>query len=784
MMRKPTAKALRRASAALVAGVLVAGVAAPYWNLDRYRQQIQNVLETELQRRVRVGGVRLQLLRGPGVSLSDVVIEEEASMGREPVAYVTALEARVALSSLWTGKLDFASLRLVEPSVNLVKSSRGIWNFEAILRRTLTADPSRPARVPFIALRGGRINFKFGETKSTFYFTNANVDITPPTGRNSYWSFRFAGEPARTDRPARGLGRISGRGRLLAGPRAELSVELDRGYLEELSTLIAGSDLGLRGRLSARAQASGPLHALALSGRAELRDFRRWDLMPPLGGDWTVRYTGHLNLPGQLLSIQATPEAELPVKLEVRISDYLSQPRWSVLASFESLPMDRLSQTLQLFGLALPKQAQISGLASGEVSFSRSDGLRGTALVRNATFSVPGLPSFSCALAPVKLEAGQLRLGPWRLDSAKAALSFQAVTSLDGPGLSIALAGEKVPLMPGGLLPPWPGLPPVPLLEMCRAGTWTGSLRYSRGKRAGSWSGQIELRDAQIEIAGVALPLQISEAVMRLSPGLAQFHGMLAKVGRTALEGECRLVEGSSHPHQFRIALPELDLAELERLLTPTLDRRRGLIQRALPFRRMAVPAWLADRHAQGEFRIDSLRLGSTVLAGRVQGRLRWDGTRVELSNLTARVGEASFKGRLELDLRKLTPAYRASGALAPLLWNGGRWSVEASLQTAGPTDDLLANLHLEGAFLGTSVFLDEKEQLDTVAGRLVLEFAGGGPRLKLENLEATRDGQLCQGQCQPLAEGRYAIELNCPGRLIRLAATLWPLKLEHMPTR
>ena len=45
-------------------------------------------------------------------------------------------------------------------------SEPGCWNFEPLLNRSVIR------AIPELHVRSGRINFKFGDTKSVFYLTN------------------------------------------------------------------------------------------------------------------------------------------------------------------------------------------------------------------------------------------------------------------------------------------------------------------------------------------------------------------------------------------------------------------------------------------------------------------------------------------------------------------------------------------------------------------------------------------------------------------------------------
>ena len=137
---------MRRALLALVALVLAAGVAAPFFRGDRFAGRIRDALEEGLGRRVEIGEVRFNLFTGPGFTLANVVIHEDPAIGIEPLAYVTEMDARVGLWSLVTGRLEFSTLRLIEPSVNLAKPETGSWNLQPLLARAAASARSPGAK--------------------------------------------------------------------------------------------------------------------------------------------------------------------------------------------------------------------------------------------------------------------------------------------------------------------------------------------------------------------------------------------------------------------------------------------------------------------------------------------------------------------------------------------------------------------------------------------------------------------------------------------------------------
>ena len=152
---------IKRVVFAALAIIILLGIAAPFIHADRYGEQIRDALQRGLNRKVEIGAVHFNLFTGPGFTIENVVIYDDPSAGLEPFAHMLELEARVGLSSLFTGQLDFSVLRFVSPSVNIVKPDTGAWNVVRLLQG------AKPAQsLPEIQVTDGRIYLKTGDTKS------------------------------------------------------------------------------------------------------------------------------------------------------------------------------------------------------------------------------------------------------------------------------------------------------------------------------------------------------------------------------------------------------------------------------------------------------------------------------------------------------------------------------------------------------------------------------------------------------------------------------------------
>ncbi len=114
--------------------------------------------------------------------------------------------AYLRLTSLWRGRLEIGTLDLDNPSLNLVRRADGHWNIEELVERdiarpirlpTAKLRPEARPRFPYVEASSGRINFKLGEVKKAFAFTDADFALWLES--ESQWGIRVEARPVRTD---------------------------------------------------------------------------------------------------------------------------------------------------------------------------------------------------------------------------------------------------------------------------------------------------------------------------------------------------------------------------------------------------------------------------------------------------------------------------------------------------------------------------------------------------------------------------------------------------------
>jgi hypothetical protein len=767
--------------ALLLAGLaaVAAGLILPLVNADRFGQRVKASLEQALGRQVEIGSVHLNLFRGPGFSVDRVVIYDDPAVSLEPFAYVESLEARVSFKSLWTGRLEFSSLRLVNPSVNLARPEGRPWNFQHLMRRTEAARSAAGGRLPVIRIRGGRINLKFGDTKSIFYVSDASLDATPPDSAGGQWRVRFEGEPARTDRPTRSFGRLTAQGRWRPSGEVDASIELEKSSLSDLIRLLHGYDVGVHGQISFRARLSGPASAIDITGRAELSDVHRWDLLPPHSGVWPLDVSGKLDLTSQTLELRSASSdgSPLPIALEFHATGYLRQPRWAALARFDRFPLAPLPEVARHMGLALSPQVALSGVLSGAIGYSLQSGIQGAVLLDDASVTLPESPPLRLARAEVRLTGDTARLAPAVFTAQGSSATVEASYNRRTAALAAEITSSGMPLVEAA-----PGdarlFAPLPILGQCRRGTWRGRLEYRFSPpAAAAWTGAFQLEDAAIDVPGLASPVELLSARVTLRENGAAVDRINGRAGPIEFQGDYRYVPGAPYPDQFHLSVPKLQTEELERLLLPTLRRDESLLARAWRLGRTTVPAWLEARHADGAIEIGSLLIWDIPLK-KLRAHVRWDGPTVDVGALTAQFAEGSLAASLTANLRRPAPSYRFAGRFQALGWSGGRWDGRGTLETSGTGPELVSNLRLLGAFKTRSFALADTE-LKSVSGACALSVPRGVPALECSELEMTLGEVALKGQGTTGPDGRLYLDLSSGAMQLRLAGTLWPLQLE-----
>ncbi len=741
----PSMKRGIRIGVIAVVAIAVLGVAVPYAPVDFLKAPLERALERGLGRKVEVDAVSLTLFSGPGASLDGVTIHDDPRAGIEPFAYANTLDARISLLGLLRGRLEFSSLHLNDATFNLVKPDNAPWNFQMLLNRTTPA----AAALPTIKVRGGRVNFKFAQTKSVLYFDDTDLDVSP--GDDGAVELRFSGAPARTDQSAQNFGHFYVRG--TAAPSLNLRVELEPSALDAVARLFDSSSAGLKGLLSLDAQLSGSPSALDVKGILQLDG----------AGEWRVGYKGKLDLAGQTLELDSTSPPGLNTRLHVITRDLLTTPQWEVSADFLDASLGSAVDMARKLGAPLPEKMTAEGVVSGSARYRNTEGLGGNLEVRDAALTVPDAAPLKIATATIFLKDKTIVAGPNTVQIGDQEVADIEATyqSGEGGGTELKISTRRMNIADLHAL-----AEAVPLLDRLTGGTWRGTLVCEKpAAAAAAWSGDFEVQNTSLAVDGIADPVHVQSAAVTVNPDQVSVTRIRAKAGDVALTGEYRWTADANQPQRFRLQISEAASTEIERLFQPTTSREGGLIARTLRLGAAGTtPEWLTQRNAEGSVSIQTLTVADTRFSIN-SSRVAWIGDVVKVSGIQGKVADAPLSGDLRVDLSGRAPAYRFDGKLEDVAYKGGKLDFTGKVTAAGAGASLLASVKAEGTLRGRAVAFSPEAEFRRVSGQFSVSMTPGGPKWKLSGLELTQGSDSYSGDGATQADGKLVLDLLSGGR-------------------
>jgi len=710
---------------------------APFLNADRFGPRIQAGLEHALGRKVTIGAVRLHVLTGPGFSVRKVVIHERPEVSAEPFAYVDDLVVRIRLLGLLSGKLEFSSLRLDKPHVNLMRQADGAWNVRTLLAPPPgSAAPSAGAHgapMPELQVRRGRLNFKIDDRKSAYYFTDTDMDFEAVGG--GAFDIWFVGEMARTDRMARGLGRVTARGRLRdtgGEPKVDLDVQLERTALQEMAQLVGQRDLGVHGVVKSRAEISGPVSGLEIKGQLDLTELHHWT-QPPRAASVSVAYTGKLAPGAQTLLVETDPKR--PLRVKVALDRFLTHGHWEAEATAVGLPMTPMAEWLRPPGSDF-NDMKLAGTVDGTWKATHEAPASGSASVTGLEWAWGDGSKLEAARLDGEWKDGVVRLAPAKLELDGQPLQVDCDWTVENLAWECrgASKGHEVKKLQRwmkalGLRAEW--------VEDLTAGQIRGALTVGQaGMDAPVWKGQLELRGAELAVPELAAPVKIGAATVVWQEERFAMPALRASCGPLAWSGSYRYEVGAARPHRLTIEADGVEAGDLERVLGP-LWRGNGFLSLAL-----GMGEKRESGGAEAEVRIR--RLGAL---DNVRATIWREGEKVTLPAWTGewRGGKLAGTGVV-----RLGGDADVTGKLTGLAWEGG--VVESEWRATGR-----GRVAVSGTARMTG------GPAEWLTGRYRWETGG---RVTVSALEGQAEGKKLAGRALGGPEGPVTIDFGDGGKL------------------
>lgn len=742
--------------------VMIAAFVPPYLNVNRYRQRVVHAISRALGRDVTASNIEMRLLPRPGLILSGFVVADDPSYSPEPMLRADTVTAYIRLTSLWRARLEIATLELESPSLNLVRRADGHWNLEELVQRTAvvpsapTAAPrpeSRP-RFPYVEATAGRINFKLGQVKKAFAFTDADFALWLES--ENEWGVRLEAKPIRTDVALSDTGMLKLDGSFqraseLRKTPVSLKINFTKGQLGQITKLIYGRDRGWRGGAAATATLSGMPAALAVVLDAQVDDFRRYDIALGEALRLAVHCTGTYSSPDDSLSDAV---CEAPIKPgSLRVSGTARSwgaESYDIAISAEQIPMERVIAFARHAKKDLPVDLTATGQADGVFEVRKSDGaapvwsgggstrqfalhsgvLKNDVQIGEMQFAIPGgevgtAPKRNARkpVQPPTYAGFMLVVKPFAvpLGAASPAVAsgffdddiFRATVSGNAELTRLTEVARAL-----GIGIPGIGLAGNAEVELELSGSWAG---FAPAGAAGS----MNLHNATAELQGVNEPLQIASATATLadqSVKVTSFSGSFA--GGPVLNGSAGFPVHCTAPEscvvRFDLHTNELTLARVNQLLNPSFASQPWYHLLAIGQRRDALLKLRAD----GTFAVAHLQIG-TLPASNVAGELRMDAGNVQLDVQRSELLGGHHTGRWVSDFTQSPPHFVG----------GGTFQKIAMEQLSNLMHDSWAAGPISGKYALTLQGATPSALRDSASGSLDFTWSGGSLRhVALEN--------------------------------------------------
>ncbi|HLH06146.1 MAG TPA: AsmA family protein [Terriglobales bacterium] len=117
----------------VVVALLIVVLVLPFViDANRFRPEIESSLDTALNRKVEIGNIRLSILSG-GITVENISISDDPAFNKGPFLKARSLNVNVDLMPLiFSRAIHITGLTIDQPSVTLLRSSSGTWNFSTL----------------------------------------------------------------------------------------------------------------------------------------------------------------------------------------------------------------------------------------------------------------------------------------------------------------------------------------------------------------------------------------------------------------------------------------------------------------------------------------------------------------------------------------------------------------------------------------------------------------------------------------------------------------------------
>lgn len=684
-MKLPVSK--RGAALALLALLLLFLVRL---QVPRLRGRVAKSLSAELNRPVEIGAIQIRFLPRPELEIENLIIHDSGAFGVEPLLRSPDVTAWLRVRSLLRGRIEIASLRLSDASLNLTRNADGKWSVGELIEQTARSSTGptghKGARLefPYIQASRARINFKNGLEKTRFALTDAEFALWQES--DNEWGMRLRTRPIRTDSNLTDTGVISVSGAwqrsvVLENTPVRFSLQWKQAQIGQVSRLFYGTDKGWRGNVVLSSAVAGTPRNLKITSDASIDDFRRHDVLSNRDLQLAAHCGAEYNSVEQILS---NVDCTAPVgdgSLELKgstsgfpfssyaltlIADHVSAEAVLGLARHinRNIPEDlivagNVNMTFSLNRADSPESKQWSGHGEAQDLLLRPQRTGSELSLGNIPFTLAYGIALNKAGAdsqvPAHLQVGPINVAMGRPNPIQAQLSlsrsgFQA-TIRGEAGVKRLLSAAHILHIPA----PEISAEGPTTVNFGLAGTWDGGRPVT--------TGSVQVRGIHAQVRGLNAPLVIHKAELTLDADSISVKDLDASAGETNWRGSMLIPRPCAPPGscsiQFRLRSPEVSAAALNNLLNPMAAKK--------PWYKFFAAgdshhSFFLNANATGKLAIDKLTLhGSTC--DHFSTDLDLEKGKLTLANMRGDLLGGRALGDWNADFSARPPAYTGSGS-------------------------------------------------------------------------------------------------------------------------
>src|SRR5271156_1428862 len=129
----------------LIVLLLAVALALPFLiDANQFRPRLETALTKALGREVKLGNLSLSVLGG-SVAAADVSIADDPAFSHAPFLSAKSLSVGVELEPMiFSRKLNVTRIGIEDPSIALIQSTAGVWNFASLGGQSAPVPASTP----------------------------------------------------------------------------------------------------------------------------------------------------------------------------------------------------------------------------------------------------------------------------------------------------------------------------------------------------------------------------------------------------------------------------------------------------------------------------------------------------------------------------------------------------------------------------------------------------------------------------------------------------------------